>query len=86
MQIDSFVISNTAGPLRSAVQHDGYGYGDGKATFMCAVKKLSSLRLSTAPVTAQLQQLSLLNNATSNFSGPILPILSLSVQILLEPN
>ena len=47
MQIDSFVISNTAGPLRSAVQHDGYGYGTGKAIFTCADKKLSSLRPST---------------------------------------
>ena len=54
MQIDSFVISNTVGVQRSAVQHDGYGYGDGKAIFTCAVKKLSSLRLSTGPVTAQL--------------------------------
>ena len=71
MQIDSFVISNTAGPLRSAVQHDSYGYGDGKAIFTCADKKLSSLRPSTGPVTAQSQHLSLLNNVTSNFSGQI---------------
>ena len=75
MKIDSFVISNTAGPLRSDVQHDGYGYGTGKATFTCAVKKLSSLRLSTATVTAQLQQLSLLNNATSNVSDQIKSLL-----------
>ena len=34
MQIDSFVISNTAGPQRSAAQHDRYGYGDGKATYI----------------------------------------------------
>ena len=75
MQIDSFAISNTVGPLRSAVQQDGYGQGYGKAIFTCADKKLSSLSPSTGPVTAQLQQLSLLNNTTSNFSGQIKSLL-----------